>query len=245
MKFRFALTGIFLLMTLAGTSLSNAQVPNPTVTLAPAQGPSGTRLQVSACGFLYVVHPPYPDITILVDGQVKARVPGINGRCGSSVNLFAFGPNLPSPAQTITIEGAPGKHTVRVEARTPNTPVQFAEATFTITGNAQLAPALALVPQPVPAALQRAQGTIAQLRVRTPPLPPGSGDPFPDAQVEVQLAGNTMLFALYIRGDGAMAGNQALQALRDAFLLNIAVELWYQPVPNQPAGTIFEVVLKR
>ena len=50
--------------------------------------------------------------------------------------------------------------------------------------------------------------------------------------------------AVYLGADATQAGNQALQTLREAFLHNLAVELWYHPVPNQPAGLIHEVVLR-
>lgn len=246
MSHRLALAGLFFLTLIAAGGVARGDQP-PVVTLVPAQGPSGTHVQVSVCGFIYVVHPPYPEFSVSIDGTVKAKPNGARG-CGNSVNIFGFGPSTAgagAPAQMITIDGPSGKHTIRVEARTPNAPPQIAEATFTITSSTPLPLGAAPAQQPAGPGLQRAVGTIAQLRVRPAPLPGGSGDPFPDAQVEVQLTGSATLYGLYLRGDATPAGGQALQTLREAFLQNIVVELWYQPVQNQPAGVILEIVLRR
>ena len=227
------------------SSPAQIETAGPTVTISPDHGPSGTVTQVSACGATYVVHPPYPEFSVSVDGTIKARIVGQRG-CFPSVNIFGFGPSTASaPAQMVTIEGPPGKHIVRVEARTPNAPPQIAEATFTITSSTPIAPGT--VPPQYGLQRERAVGIIAQLRIRAATLPEGTAGPFPDAQAAVQLTGsNPNWYGLYLRGDATTAaGNQVVQTLREAFLQNIAVEIWYQPVPNQPGGVILEVVLRR
>ena len=109
----------------------------PGVTLSSMQGPSGTRVQVSACGFRYVGLPSRPDFLISVDGAVKARS-GASPHCATSPSSSGFGPGMPVPAQTITIKGQPGTtHTVRVEVRPPNGPVETGAATFAITSGAR------------------------------------------------------------------------------------------------------------
>ncbi|PWT94842.1 MAG: hypothetical protein C5B53_12290 [Candidatus Melainabacteria bacterium] len=90
------------------------------VALSPDHGPSGTLVQVSACG---TVNPSEP-FAIKIDGSVSvSNLPVVN--CGPGKLGFGAGTTL--PPISINVTGNPGPHTIEV--------TNFGSATFTLNAS--------------------------------------------------------------------------------------------------------------